>query len=131
MDWGSIASAVGGAAKEAMSNAPEASGLHQSAAAERHAHQREIDETISMQQAKRGQAQKEYMEELINAWGNARKNFSGTPFNQDLFNLSMPSSVSSVWDMSAGKDKQKQQSEIYKKNLLARQTSRYSDPYEK
>jgi hypothetical protein len=64
MSWSAIASAVGGAAKEAMSNAPEASGLHgQSAASEEHAAQRELDAKMKDEQAGHELAQQRYAEE--------------------------------------------------------------------
>tara|TARA_R110000824_G_scaffold17046_2_gene69804 strand:+ start:5881 stop:6333 length:453 start_codon:yes stop_codon:yes gene_type:complete len=127
MDWGSIASAVGGAAKEAMSNAPEASGLHQSAAAERHAEQRELDAKMKEEQAEHERNQQRYTEDNeklmadYNAAGAASRarfksylessNMSMGGINNfvlgsgnALFNLTTPQSVKNVWDMSARQD---------------------------
>jgi len=75
MDWGSIASAVGGAAKVAMSNAPEASGLEkESAAAERHARKRELDAKLQEDKAEyeaKQQRSRDLNEKLTRQWQEA------------------------------------------------------------
>ena len=75
MDWGSIASAVGGAAKVAMSNAPEASKLEkESAASERHRRKRELDAKLQEEKAEhevKQQRIKDLNEKLTKQWQEA------------------------------------------------------------
>jgi len=132
MDWGSIAGAVGGAAKEAMSNAPEASGLHgQSAAAERHARQRELDAKMKEEQAVHERKQQRYKEEneklLADYYASSEasraqyrtylesSNVNVGGINNFVlgagnaaFNLTTPQSVKNVWDMSARQNNRNQ-----------------------
>tara|TARA_R110000851_G_scaffold301907_2_gene458627 strand:- start:290 stop:700 length:411 start_codon:yes stop_codon:yes gene_type:complete len=96
MSWSAIAAAVGGAAKETMSNAAGKYGTHQeSAASEEHAAQRELEAKMKSDKADADAADaraKRLEEELAPTLGNTAKSFEGVDFTagkipEPIFNL--------------------------------------------